>query len=129
MKKATVLFAMFTLLFSAPMMAQMHEHGSKKEKMSESERMEKMEQELDLTEEQKIRVREINEAYKEREMAQREKMKALRGEMKQLREQKRKEVFSILTPEQQKKAMANRKKNVKKKQANDAMHKERKSKK
>ena len=129
MKKATVLFAMFTLLFSASIMAQTHNHGSKKEKMSESERMEKMEQELDLTEDQKIKVREINEAYKEREMEQREKMKSLRAEMKQLREQKRKEVFSILTPEQQKKAMANRKKNVKKKRASDAMHKEPKSKK
>jgi Spy/CpxP family protein refolding chaperone len=96
----------------------------KKVEATEEKHENHMEEELELTEEQKTQMNAIKEKYAAKEKAQKDQMRALKQSMKELREAKRKEMHSVLTPEQKKKADAHHATMMKKKKAKTTVKKQ-----
>lgn len=115
MKKLVVL-SVFAFLIIAPSSFAQKNEGEMKVK--HEKKMNHMEEELDLTDDQRKQIEAIHAKYKPQEEANKKEMEKLRGERKEIKEAKRAEVKAILTPDQLKK-MEELKKEHKKKEAHD----------
>lgn len=125
MKKVTVLLAFGSLMMCSSIFAQEEREikVGKVEAMKAEEQEESMEEELNLTEAQKEKMKAIKAKYADKEKAQREQMIALKKSMKEVKEMKRKEMYEVLTPEQKKIADKKREERMQRKKVNKVVQK------
>lgn len=112
MKKIVVL-SVFAFLFIAPY--SFAQKGEKKMEMKHEKKMDHMEEELDLTDDQRTKMEAIHSKYKPQMDANKKEMDKLREERKKINEAKKAEMKAILTPEQLKKMEELKKEHKKKK--------------
>lgn len=111
MKKIVVLSA-FALFFIAPMT--FAQKGDTKTEMRKEKKLNHLEEELDLSDDQRKKIEAIDAKYQPKEEANKKEMDKVREERKKIHDAKKAEVKAVLTPEQLEKM--------------EALHKERQAK-
>ena len=111
MKKLVVLSAFAFMFIAQSSFAQEME---KKMEVKHEKKMNYLEKELDLTEEQRAQMETIHAKYNPEMIANKREMEKLRGEIKKLQQAQKADVKAILTPEQLKKMETLKKEHMKK---------------
>lgn len=100
MKKIVVL-SVLSVFFIAPMT--FAQKGKENAEVKKEKRLDRMDEELNLSDDQRKKIEAIHEKYKPQEEANKKEMEKLREERKKIKDVKKAEMKAVLTPEQAKK--------------------------
>lgn len=99
--KKIVALSVLAVFFIAPMT--FAQKGKVKSEEKKEQRLDRMDEELDLSDDQRKKMEAIHAKYKHQEDANKAAMEKLREERKKIKEAKKSEMKTVLTPEQAKK--------------------------
>lgn len=118
MKKIIVLSTLSFLILSPMIHAQESKSNGDKGKshaeIKKEKKMDRMQEELDLTEDQRKKMDEIHAKFKPQEDANKEQIKKLHEEGRKLNKAKKAEMKAVLTPEQLEKMESKKRQRIKK---------------
>jgi len=127
--KKIVALSVLAVFFIVPMsFAQKGKEGKISNEVKKEKKLDRMDEELDLSDDQRKKIEAIHAKYKPKEEANKKEMEKLREERKKIKDAKKSEMKAVLTPEQAKKMEELKKEHKKSKKKHQVEHKDREKK-